>query len=127
MLDYSSDDADEIYNYFQEQASLIISGQVTYSIRDSFINGINIKKGDYISIHNHNIVAASKTKIDAVMAFLNSVEGIEDMEVCTLIVGKDVSVEEQEEAIRLIRETYPNMEVGIIEGKQEVYSFIISL
>ena len=127
MLDYSSDDADEIYNYFQEQASLIISGQVTYSIRDSFINGINIKKGDYISIYNHNIVAASKTKIDAVMAFLNSVEGIEDMEVCTLIVGKDVSVEEQEEAIRLIRETYPNMEVGIIEGKQEVYSFIISL
>ena len=61
------------------------------------------------------------------MAFLNSVEGIEDMEVCTLIVGKDVSVEEQEEAIRLIRETYPDMEVGIIEGKQEVYSFIISL
>ncbi|MGN1295379.1 MAG: DAK2 domain-containing protein [Bacilli bacterium] len=127
MLDYSCDDPQGIFDNFQEQASLITSGQITYSIRDSVINGINIEKGDYISIYNHNIVAASKSKIEAVMAFLNSVEGIEDMEVVTLIVGKDVSQEEQDEVVKQINEKYPRMEVGVIEGKQEVYSFIISL
>lgn len=127
MLDYSFDDPHKIFDYFQEQASLIVSGQVTYSIRDSLINGISISKGDYLSIYNHNIVASSKTKVDAVMAFMNAVEGIEDMEVVTLIVGKDVLEEEKEEVVSRINKTYPNMEVGLIDGKQEVYSFIISL
>jgi dihydroxyacetone kinase-like predicted kinase len=127
MLDYSADDPTAIADYFEEQISYVVSGQVTYSIRDSKINGVEIKKGDYIGILNKDIVTSQKTKVDALMEMLKADEDIEDRETLVIMFGKDVTDEEKKEALDRISSTYPQMEVGSFDGKQDVYSFIIAL
>ena len=56
-----------------------------------------------------------------------SIEDIEYKEVTTLIYGLDVTEQEKQEVLSYLNETYPGMEVGEVEGKQDIYSFIISV
>ena len=127
MLDYSADDPDAIADYLEEQISYVVSGQVTYSIRDSKINGVDIKKGDFIGILNKDIVTSCKTKVDALINMLKAVDDIEDRETLVIMFGKDVTDEEKEEALSRVQKEYPMMEVGSFDGKQDVYSFIVAL
>ena len=61
------------------------------------------------------------------MEMLTADEDIEDRETLVIMFGKDVTDEEKKEALDRISSTYPQMEVGSFDGKQDVYSFIIAL
>ncbi len=102
-------------------------GEITYSIRDSEINGVSIKKDQYISILNHNIVASSDDKISAFKELLSHIEDINYKEVLVLIYGKEVTEEQKEEIRSFLGTTYPRLEYGEIEGGQDIYDFIISV
>ncbi len=102
-------------------------GEITYSIRDSEINGVSIKKDQYISILNHNIVASSDDKIEAFKELLSHVEDVKYKEVLVIIYGKDVTEEQKEEVRSFLQTTYPRLEYGEIDGKQDIYDFIISI
>ena len=127
MLDYSSDNLDEITDNFQMVIDNVVDGSITYAIRDSQIDEINIKKDDYMSFINGKIVASNSSKIEAVKALFNNVEDIEDKEVITLIYGKDVTDEEKTQVIEFLSTSFPSIEVGEIDGLQDIYSFIISI
>ena len=127
MLDYSSDNLDEITDNFQMVIDNVVDGSITYAIRDSQIDEINIKKDDYMSFINGKIVASNSSKIEAVKALFNNVEDIEDKEVITLIYGKDVTDEEKNQVIQFLSTSFPSIEVGGIDGLQDIYSFIISI
>ena len=127
MLDYSSDNLDEITDNFQMVIDNVVDGSITYAIRDSQIDDINIKKDDYMSFINGKIVASNSSKIEAVKALFNNVEDIEDKEVITLIYGKDVTDEEKNQVIQFLSTSFPSIEVGGIDGLQDIYSFIISI
>ena len=127
MIDYSSDDLATIINNFNDTIDNVTSGSITYSIRDCTIDNIDIKKGEYISIVDGKLVAASKSKLDAIKDLLKSVEDIEFKEVLTLIYGKDVTEDEKDEVVAFVNENYPDLEVGGIDGNQDVYSYILAL
>jgi DAK2 domain fusion protein YloV len=127
MLDYSSDNLDDITDNFQMVIDNVVDGSITYAIRDSQIDDINIKKDDYMSFINGKIVASNSSKIEAVKALFNNVEDIEDKEVITLIYGKDVTDEEKNQVIQFLSTSFPSIEVGGIDGLQDIYSFIISI
>lgn len=127
MLDFSSEDLDTIVDDFNMVIDNVTAGSVTYSIRDSVIDNVDIKKDDYMALINGKIVAANKDKIEVVKELFNNVEDINYKEVVTIIYGKDVTSEEKEAVVNFINSTYPDMEVGEVDGMQDIYSFIISI
>ena len=126
MLDYSSDDLDEISNNFTSTIENVTSASITTSIRDCQINDITIKKDDYIAIVDGQMVASSTDKVNIVLDMLSKIENIDEKEVITIIYGKDVTDEEKAKLVKLIKENY-QFEIGEIDGLQDVYHFILSL
>ena len=127
MLDFTSDNVDEITDNFVMTIENVTSGSVTYSVRDSEIDGVKIKKDDFMAIVDKKIVASNPSKVEVVKQLFANVEDIEYKEVCTLIYGLDVTEEELNEVVSFIEKQYPAIEVATVNGKQDIYSFIISL
>ena len=105
----------------------VTSAAITYAIRDSEIDGVEIKKDDYMALVNGKIVAATQGKIEIVKELFNKVEDIDEKEVVTIIYGKDVTDEEKEEVMAYLSETYSYLEIGELDGLQDIYSFILAI
>lgn len=109
-----------------EAAEHVKSGQITFAVRDTQKDGLNIKKGDYIAISGGEIIAADKKQAEAAKQLLGRMISEED-DIVTLIYGEEAGVEEAEELATFVEERFPDMEVEIHEGGQPVYSYIVSV
>ncbi|HAD23877.1 MAG TPA: hypothetical protein DIC33_03725, partial [Kandleria vitulina] len=100
------------------------TGQVTFAVRDTNIDGVEVTANQYMALCNKTITACVPEKMDALK---KSLEGLvdDDSEIITLICGEDVTDEEKEEAQAYIEETYEDAELEMIDGLQPVYSFIV--
>lgn len=118
---------DETVEAFNEAINNVITVDVTYSIRDTEIDDFKINKGDYLGFVNHKLFAVNSNREQALINALSSVANIAEKEVLTIIYGSDVSSEEIENLIKLINSKFDWLEVGSIHGKQDIYSYILSL
>ena len=101
------------------------TGQVTYAIKDTSFDGMQISSGDYMGIKEKEIVVSVKDKIEATKTLLNSMID-ENSEIVTIIYGEDVSEDEINSISSYVEETF-NIETDVQNGKQPVYSFIIGV
>lgn len=101
------------------------SGQVTYSVRDTHIDGQDIKKGDFMGILNGTIIGSAEDQLGAAKMLLSEMIGEED-EIVTILYGEDASQEEAEELEAFLNDKYEEIEVEIHNGKQPLYSYIVS-
>lgn len=99
------------------------SGSVTYSIKDTTVDGVEIHEGDYMSIFEKDIVFTSRDKIEAVTHLID-VMCDEDTEIITLIKGED-GTDEECEAIQAYIDEHYDVDVDLEDGGQPVYSFLI--
>jgi hypothetical protein len=104
----------------------IQTGEVTTATRDIEIDGVNVKQGHIIALHNGKLVA-SATKLETGCKKLLSKIGMQDYELITLFYGEDITRSRAEEIKELIRKTYPKHEVELYEGGQPHYQFIFSI
>lgn len=102
------------------------TGQVTFAVRDTSIDGIEIRKDDYMALAEGKIILSTPEMMDAAKKVL---EGLmdEDSEIITIIYGEDATAEQADELQNFIEENYPDAEVEIVEGKQSLYPFILSV
>lgn len=115
-----------LLNNLKKVIANVTTGQVTYSIRDADNNGIKIKKDDYIAICNGKIVASHKNRYETTKRLLK--ESITpDKEIITIIRGKDADQREINNVVKHITKNYQNVEVDVVEGDQEVYSYILAI
>ena len=126
ILDFSSDDLEQIKESIQEVITNVTTGLVTYSIRDASIDGIEIKKDDYIGIINGRMVASTNSKVETVKKMLTGTD-LSEKYIITVITGADALPNETEEILTFISENYPEIETDVVDGQQEVYSYILSL
>ena len=127
MLNYEIDDIDEIVKTEIEVIKNVSTLEVTYSIRDTAMNGIKIKKGDYICIYNGNLIASDKDRVTAVKKSLKKISDFSDKQVMTILCGQDVKIEECD-SIREFAETLNSyIEVYPLKGNQDIYSYIIGI
>ena len=127
MLNYEIDDIDEIVKTEIEVIKNVSTLEVTYSIRDTAMNGIKIKKGDYICIYNGNLIASDKDRVTAVKKSLKKISDFGDKQVMSILCGQDVKIEECD-AIREFAETLNSyIEVYPLKGNQDIYSYIIGI
>ena len=117
---------DENFNSMKGALKNVKSAEVTFSIRDTEINGISMKKDDFIGILEKDIVIASKDKIETVCTLIDKM--IDDMSsIITVIYGVDVSKDESIVVKKYIEEKYPDLDIDIREGKQPIYSFLLGV
>jgi uncharacterized protein len=106
--------------------SRVKTGQVTFSVRDTTIDGVEIEKDDYMGLADNKIVAAEKDKLSVTKQLLHTLID-EDSEIVTMIYGEEATEEEVEAIVSYIEETYPDVEVEVHDGKQPLYPFIFSV
>jgi DAK2 domain fusion protein YloV len=113
----------------QQAASQVQSGAVTYAMRDTPIEGMEIKKGDFIGIHNSRIVTAEVDLLDScrkLIDILLTSEGETEAEVVTIYTGEDADEEIDKQLVDYVVQFYPEVEVEIHRGGQPVYYYLIS-
>ncbi|MEC0969145.1 DAK2 domain-containing protein [Bacillus altitudinis] len=102
------------------------SGQITFAVRDTQIDGIDIAKGDYMGLYNGKITLTAKNQLDAAKELLTQMV-TEDDEIVTIIKGEDASSDEMEALEAYIEETFEDVEVEVHDGKQPLYSYILAV
>ena len=121
-------EADPEENFEEMKAALsnVKSGEVTFAIRDSEINGVKVKKDDFIGIMEKEIVSDNKDKVEVLKVLLERMID-DESSLITLIVGEDVNEEELAKVKEFIEKKYSELDVDIHLGKQPVYSFLIGV
>ncbi|MDY0064077.1 MAG: DAK2 domain-containing protein [Bacilli bacterium] len=125
MLDLNGEPADILDEMNQVMAN-VTTGLITYSIRDTELDGIHIKKDDFIGLIDNKIVTSHHRRYDAIKELLKKA-GLDNKEIITLIYGNQVQQREVNELLKHIERNYSNLEVEVIEGNQEVYSYILAI
>ena len=121
-------DATPEENFTEMKSALktVTSGEVTFAIRDTEINGLKMKKDDFIGIMEKEIVSVAQTKENVLFDLLDKMV-TEDSSLITLICGEDIEEEKANEISAAISEKYPDLDVDLHMGQQPVYSFLIGV
>jgi len=113
-----------------EQAMLeaienVKTGQLTYAVRDTVIEGHEIHQGDYMGLGDKSIIANGK---DLETVFMETINGLanEDTEIISIYYGAEVNEEDAEGFKAKVEEAFPNCDVDLQNGGQPVYYYVIS-
>lgn len=110
----------------KEALGNVKTGQVTYSVRDTQIDGIDINKDDYMGIADGKIVATDSSMVVTAKNLLEKLLDA-DSEIVTILQGEDAKDEDVQEIVTYIEENYGDVEVEIHNGNQPLYSYIFSI
>ncbi len=103
----------------------VATGQVTYAVRDTNIDGQEIKQGDFMGLGDHNILsvgtAISSVALDLVDAMMS-----EEKELISIYYGEEIAKEDAEKLQSRIAEKYPDCDIELQYGGQPIYYYIIS-
>src|SRR5690554_6474052 len=117
---------DDNYEQMTESVHQMRSGEITYAIRDTEINGVKVKKDDFIGITDGKIAVSTSDRLKSTKKLVDKMID-EDMEIITIFYRKDVLDQELEKLIDYIAKTYEDIEIETIEGMQDIYSYIIAV
>ena len=102
------------------------TGQVTYAVRDTSIDGVEIRKDDYMALAEGKIILSTPQMLEAAQKLIAELVD-EDSEIITILYGEDATEDQANELASFIEEKYPDAEVEVVEGKQSLYPFILSV
>ena len=117
---------DQVADDMKSALNDIESGEITTAVRDVEIDGIDVKEGEIISLHNGKLVGSNKTLKDGCLTFLETAKA-SDFELITMFNGKNVSQEDAESMAEFIQEKYPDQIVELQYGGQPHYQYIMSI
>lgn len=111
-----------------EAIDTVQSGQITYAIKDTEVNGVKVKKDEYMAIVNtKDIISCHKNKFDALKNLLKTMVD-EDSSVITILLGEDVATEkDMEKVTKFVEKEFKDCDLDIRYGNQPVYSFIVGI
>ncbi|OET81252.1 DAK2 domain-containing protein [Listeria monocytogenes] len=104
----------------------VASGQVTTAVRDTTVEGVEIKKDSFIGMVEGKIKVSCATLEEAAYETLEKLLD-DDSEIVTIIVGEDSDTSKAETLADKVTEAFPDVEVEIHEGDQPVYPYIFAV
>ncbi|SFD81595.1 hypothetical protein SAMN05216238_104206 [Lentibacillus persicus] len=102
------------------------SGQVTYAVRDTQIDGITIEKDHFMGLADGEIKASNKEQLETVKSLLDELIS-EDDEILTILEGEDASSKDAELITKYVEDRFEDLEIEHHKGNQPIYSFIFSV
>lgn len=104
----------------------VASGQVTYAVRETTMNGFKLKEGDIIGLNNKRILAKGDNIAETTCKLVKALK-TDEHGLITLYYGEGVKEEEAEELAGKLAEQYPDCDVDFHFGGQPVYYYMVSL
>lgn len=118
--------ADENRDNMTEAMTTVKSGQVTYAVRDTSVDGKEIKTGDYMGIDDNGIQSVG-VDINEVIKELVSFMSDDSSELLSIYYGSDVNEQDAENIKAILEKEYPDYEIDVYNGGQPIYYYIISV
>lgn len=109
-----------------EAVDHVKTGEITYSIRDTEIGGVKINSGDFMAIANGDIIASKESQDEALKTLLKGLVD-EESQIITFFCGNDATEDEMNLLEDMCKGINSEVEVEIIEGRQDIYSYIIAV
>ena len=107
-----------------ESLKAVSSGEITYAVRDTTIDGREIHSGDILFLGDNGLLSVGKDILSAVKEALPKMgEG----EILSLYYGEDVKAEDAEALVSEMQKDYPDLEIELQNGGQAVYYYLVSL
>ncbi|KOY74406.1 uncharacterized protein RZ54_11610 [Apilactobacillus kunkeei] len=127
MLSFNPDASlDDNVSEMEDMLDTVVSGDVTNAVRDTEIDGVKIKKDDYMGIIDGKIRVVkndlNETTIDMIKEMLD-----EDSEVVTIIYGEGMTQDQADELAEQVESIDDDLEVEVHPGGQPVYPYLISV
>ncbi|MCE5344184.1 MAG: DAK2 domain-containing protein [Eubacteriales bacterium] len=119
-------DADENARRMEEAAQRVRTGTVTYAVRDSTIDHLNIKQGDIIGLYNGKVTVTGHDVHDVAFELMQKIV-TEDDELITVYYGKDIIHDVAQTLTNEIADQFDNCDVEIHMGGQPLYYYLISV
>lgn len=107
-------------------AATVKSGQVTYAVRDTSIDGVEIKKDEHMAIAEKKIVSSSTSSLEAAKKLVDALVEADD-EIITILTGEGSSESDVEALTSYIESVNDEIEIEVHDGKQPLYSYIFSV
>ena len=117
-------DFEENKEVMQESFAGVSSGEVTYAVRDTTIDGREIHSGDILFLGDHGLLSSAK---DILSAMREAIPKMGEGEMLSLYYGADVKAEDAENLASVLREEFSDLEIELQNGGQAVYYYIVSL
>lgn len=127
MMNLWAETVDELVEDMSMNLDSVTTGYVTAAIRDTHMDGLDVKKDDFIGLDGKHLMVTGSDRVDAAEALIRKITANEEKGVIIVFYGQNVSEEEVSRLSTFLNEEYPMVDVGFIDGKQSVYDFIISL
>lgn len=119
-------DVDDNFNNLKDTIQEVKTGSVTYAVRDTEIDGINIKEGNMLGLVEGKIKEVGEDKtVVAGKVLENMID--EDCELVTVYYGEEVSAEEANEFELKLKEKYEDLDIQFYKGNQPLYYFLMSV
>ncbi|KAB2337467.1 DAK2 domain-containing protein [Cytobacillus depressus] len=102
------------------------TGQITFAVRDTSIDGLEIEKDDFMGIAESKIIVKNKDKVQAAKDLLANMLDA-DSEILTILKGEDASEEDVEAIVSFVEAEFEDVEIELHDGKQPLYAFIFAI
>ena len=119
-------DADENGKAMTDSLSTVKSGQLTYAVRDTSIDGREIKKDNYLGLGDKGLAAVGTQMEDTLMEMIESMM-TDEAELISVYYGAEVEESAAEAVVSDIEEKFPDVDVELQFGGQPVYYYIVSV
>lgn len=119
-------DLDENISMMNESADLVKCGQVTYAVRDTKINGVDVENGDIMAVIGSDLSVVG-SDVNEVAKELAEKLVDEDSGVISIYYGKDIEKEKATELSAYLENKYSDLDVNLNYGGQNVYYYIIAV
>ena len=127
VINYLPDvSAEENQEAMVEAISAVKTGQVTYAVRDTEIDGFEIKENDYMGIGDKSILAVGTDMNTVTLQMLEKMID-EDTEMISIYFGSESSEDDASVIAEALEEKYPDVDVEINDGGQPIYYYVISV
>jgi DAK2 domain fusion protein YloV len=124
MIDLGLGDVDAIVESITESMQNTITGMVSPAVRTTMCNGVQVTEGDYMGFSNKEMIVSTPSKIQTVCE-LSKTLLTEDKSFIIALYGKNATEEERLAFSSFVSENLPSAELYEIDGKQDVYDFIL--
>lgn len=109
-----------------EEMKKVKSGQVTYAVRDTSIDGKEIKQGNIMGIGDKTILAVGEDIQETTLELIQSLAN-EEAELISIYYGEEVNEEDANALAERVMENYPNLDVEVHYGGQPIYYYVLSV
>ncbi len=118
-------ESDGVAEQMRDAAAMVETGLLTTAVRDTEVDGLSIRKDDYLALRGGEIVAAGEDERTVMQKLLQSIINDETVTL-TILYGEGISEDEALQYEEVVSDDFPDVETTVLYGGQPVYRYILS-